>query len=102
MESRPLLVGRVLSHEDIHTERSVLSSVDELGTWELTELLLVDNADFETGGSRPNNWVLYEGRDDPYLNSLNLDITVTPEPSSIILAAMGLAALAAWGWRRNK
>lgn len=36
------------------------------------------------------------GRDE-----FSLDISSVPEPSSFVLAALGLVALAAWGWRRK-
>ena len=36
------------------------------------------------------------------LYALSAPITVTPEPSSLALAAFGLVSLAAWGWRRRK
>ncbi len=39
---------------------------------------------------------------DTVLSQVVVDTISVPEPSSAILAALGLIGLAAWGWRRRK
>jgi PEP-CTERM motif len=36
------------------------------------------------------------------LNQANFLVKITPEPSSVALAVVGFAGLAAWGWRRRR
>ena len=36
-----------------------------------------------------------------YFDGTAGQITIVPEPSSVVLAAIGLVGLAAWGWRRK-
>jgi hypothetical protein len=41
------------------------------------------------------NATLVSGLSNPHF------ITVVPEPGSVVLAVLGFAGLAAWGWRRH-
>lgn len=52
----------------------------------------------EFTGNLPNGTtIIYD-----YYNGTAGQITIVPEPSSVVLAAIGLIGLAAWGWRRKR
>jgi hypothetical protein len=70
------------------------------GSW---HTLFDDNYDF--GGVALYPWIFTSNSNNNpswqvTLNNFSAD--VVPEPSSIALAAFGLAGLAAWSWRRRR
>ena len=56
---------------------------------------MVDLSEVSAG---PFNWITF---DEPN-GILGLDLITVPEPSSVIIAGMGLAALVGYRWRRRR
>ena len=69
------------------------TKVTNISTWNLEEALGIDNnGDIVGEGVNPS------GQLDAFL----LTPTVTPEPSTLLLAASGLVGLLAYAWRKRK
>jgi hypothetical protein len=58
----------------------------------------IRNDDLAPDWSRIGTDITHQG---PFNAAFSLSGQVVPEPSSLILAALGLCGLAAWGWRKR-
>ena len=84
------LINHAILYDSVHGMRDLNSLIPLLSGWELTNGIAINDAGQITG------FGTIGGETHAFL------ATPIPEPNSIVLAALGFAASAAWGWRRRK
>ena len=82
----------------------VFTHINLNGTWSLYAMDTVagDSTDIAKGWSLQIALPGVSGEPATFTNNAPIVIPTAPEPGTLILAAFGLASVAAWGWRRGK
>ena len=89
----PVLVADITLYDPVADEELTLD-----GIFGMNFLLASATLDFDQVNESPFNWIVF---DEPN-GMLGLDLKAVPEPTTFILAAIGLVAVAGQAWRRRR